>query len=275
MQDSFKSWTTPPRPQTEAASTYGEVDVVRTEAVLTAPTAGSPHHVHRLAVSVKNSYVGFPLRRPIVKGQSNVKLLHWERWASFFIFGNIGHVFILRWHTVVWHSQWCFQLELRFWPHSRRKNPWHTNSNPRSRQSHGWFSLLPELVSCTNLTNVENNNECNESWTITRVYKFNTGLKLYSILNVCVDFYIFYIKLTCCELSVMCMMYSLIGPQQILLQNSDSVNREKIVIISITNTCTWHMCGSWKFSWELGWRFYKLCHDHPSSSVIKDNGISY
>lgn len=155
MQDLFKSWTTPPRPQS-AASTYGEVDVVRTEAVLTAPTAGSPHHVHRLAVSVKNSYVGFPLRRPIVKGQSNVKLLHWERWASFFIFGNIRHFFILRWHTVVWHSQWCFQLELRFWPHSRRKNPWHTNNNPRSRQSHGWFSLLPELVSCTNLTNLTN-----------------------------------------------------------------------------------------------------------------------
>lgn len=41
--------------------------------------------------------------------------------------------------------------------------------------------------------------------------KFNIGLKLYSILNGCVDFYIFYIKLICCELLVMCMMYFFIG----------------------------------------------------------------
>lgn len=54
-----------------AAITYGEVDVVRTEAVLAAPATRSPHHVHRLAVSVKNSYVGFPFRGPIVSGQSN------------------------------------------------------------------------------------------------------------------------------------------------------------------------------------------------------------
>lgn len=49
----------------------------------------------------------------------------------------------------------------------------------------------------------------------------------------------------------MCMTYSLIGPQQILLQNSDSVNREKIVIISFTihvhDTCTdpENFPGSW------------------------------
>lgn len=135
-----------------------------------------------------------------------------------------------------------------------------------------WISFMYKFNKCGKCFN----NECNERWNQhTSLKKFNTGLKLYSILNGCVDFYIFYIKLTCCELSVMCMTYSLIGPQQILLQNSDSVNREKIVIISFTNTRTWQMCRSWKFSWELGWRFYKLCHDYPSSGVIKDKGISY